>query len=673
MRVISRLTALPVLLAVNFHAAESLIALSPLQYSCDREQTRAYHNFHVARARRKVTLTACRSSSKNSNAGSSETTTSSKNLSQYERRQESLDAGHNPLLSLNLNLDALARAQAPERAQELYQRIGALHREGYYAVSPDIVSFNSVLKAWQSDPAKALEFWEAEAIPGRINVRSYNTFLLALAKAGMYEPAESLLRQMQVINAVVRPDLISWNTVLLAYATAVSVDDPEAAERADALLREMMMACGGSSLNRKDKSAKDENDAGHDFLRLPPVIDPNYSPPIPDATSFNTVILTWASHPNPKEAARKSEYWLGEMKAMATVHPDVYTYTTVLKAWSRCGGPVAAERALELLREMQETESVPPNCVTYTVVMQTLCQNHQPEKAERLLQSMLEHPEQIMIRPDNVAFSALMDGWATYAKARAAVKDEVSCRKAVSSVLQLLDQMKGLSKQWPAIAPNKQTYTTVLKTLAASQLFDAGAMARQILSEMWENLKKNNRAPVPGTIHYAAALDCCAKAPRATKAVEAASLWQEMKDARIFCDTITYNTLLNAAANAFGTSELKKNSLQIGQQAFDALQGDELCQPTSLTYHYYFKMLRRLLPSSSANRQSLVQTAFDLCCEQGCLNEIILNQVLELPSNGVRVLLGDQYKGSTKIVISGLPPEWSRNAMAYRKSQPAYC
>jgi hypothetical protein len=39
-----------------------------------------------------------------------------------ERRQQSLQAGRHPLLSLNLNLDALAKERAPARAEELLQR-----------------------------------------------------------------------------------------------------------------------------------------------------------------------------------------------------------------------------------------------------------------------------------------------------------------------------------------------------------------------------------------------------------------------------------------------------------------------------------------------------------------------------------------------------------------------
>lgn len=636
MRVLPPSTAL---LFASLQFAQSLI--SPIS---TRRHERTLAKLQAVRSTPQATTTSYRRSAKSGNSGSSERYP--KNLSQEQRRQESLDAGHNPLLSLNLNLDALARAQAPARAQELYQRISALHREGYYAVSPDIVSFNSVLKAWQTDPEKALEFWEAEAGPGR-NVRSYNTFLLALANAGMYEQAESLLRQMQVINAAVRPDRISWNTVLLAYATAISEEDPDVAEKADALLREMMR--GGD-----DCLEQAENDNKHDLMSLPPVVDPDYVPHTPDAISFNTVISTWSAHPNPKEAAKKSEYWLREMKAMDGIHPDVYTYTTVLKAWSRCGGAVAAERALELLGDMQETKYAQPNRITYTVVMRTLCQNQQPDKADRILQTMLETPE---IRPDCVAFSVLMDGWAAYTKARAAVKDEAACRKAVISVQQLLGQMKELSKHWPDMAPNERTYTSVLKTFATSQLFDAGILAHQILAEMWDS-----KTTLPSTIHYNAALDCCAKVPRATKAVDAANLWREMLDAGIPCDTITYNTIISAAANSFGTSELKQQSFQIGQDAFDALQADESCRPTSLTFNYYFKMTRKLLPRSSSDTLKLVKTALELCCDEGCLNEILLRQLVKSATDQeVKFLLGDQFARSRNML--DLPAEWSRNAM----------
>jgi pentatricopeptide repeat protein len=584
---------------------------------------------------------------RNSNFGSLESFSTRRSISEEQRRRQSLDAGHNPLLSLNLNLDALARARAPARAQELYQRILALHREGYYDVAPDIVSFNSVLKAWQMNPEKALEFWEAEAVPGRMNVRSYNTFLLALAKAEMYEQAESLLLQMQVFNGAVRPDRISWNTVLLAYATSMNVDEHHVAERAELLLLKMIGGVDKGKMLQTDGKV-------HGCLSLPPLIDPYYVPPKPDATTFNTVISTWASHPNANLAATKSEYWLRAMQKEYGIIPDVYTYTTVIKALSRCRDSKVVKRVLALLNEMHTRDKhTRPNRITYTVAIEALCQNHELDEANRLLDTMLNTPE---LQPDAATFTAIIDGWSTYAEACSSVSDTINSLKAIVAVQNILQKMKELSTQWLDVTPNERTYTCVLKTYSASKQLCAGRLARELLSEMW-----NSTTP-PGTIHYNAALDCFAKSPNATKAIEAAILWEEMMDAGIAPDTITYNTILNAAANSFGNSELKQRSFDVGQKAFDNLQNDEFCRPTSLSYNFYFKMVRKLLPITSLKRRVLLKSAFDLCCNQGCLNDILLQQLLNTTTDDeAKCVFGVNYKKGR--LLNDLPRAWSHNAM----------
>jgi len=135
------------------------------------------------------------------------------------------------------------------------------------------------------------------------------------------------------------------------------------------------------------------------------------------------------------------------------------------------------------------------------------------------------------------------------------------------------------------------------------------------------------------------------------------------------CDTITYNALLNAAANAFGSPQLKQESVDIGQRAFAALQADDDCSATSLTYSYYFKMVRRLV--SQQEQFQMVKNAFDLCCEQGCLNHIVWKQVWQMVQgrdDEQKLLLGEHYNSSGKMPhVSKLPAEWSRHSMSDRR------
>lgn len=551
---------------------------------------------------------------------------SGKNLAE-ERRQQSRDVGHNPLLSLNLNLDALARAQAAERAQELYQRIAALHREGYYPVAPDVVSFNSVLKAWQSDPAKALDFWEEEVNQlsprNKPNVRSYNTFLLSLANNGLCESAEKLLQQMQAANSAVKPDLISFNTVLLSYMLS---SEPAAAERADALLKEMMSS----------------NDIK------------------PDTISFNTAIATWVVHAPPILAAQKAEEWLNKMKSSNHAKPDVYTYTTVLHASSLSGRergkPFAsylpAERSLELLKEMNAA-GLQANKVTYTVVMKALCESGKLKDAHALFDDMLrlssERPE---LRPDCVSFTVLIDG---YSK-----QESGSSGHNLSICEALFSQMKEAAREWPEACPSAQTYTSILSALARSRDWNAGEKAEKYLAEMWESLDSS----MPTIIHYNALVNVYAKSPRPDKALHVIRIWSGMQEKGIVPDVITYNTFLSSIANSLVRGN--RNLFTKGREVFYSLHDDPECIPTTLTYHYWFKILRNYMPSSPA-RDNLVKEAFDRCCQFGCLNDLVLTYLLENLVDPEE-FFGKHYAILTRssLTVRDLPREWSKNGLPIR-------
>ncbi len=579
--------------------------------------------------------------------------TSDSNSSQEKRRQ-SLVVGNDPLLSLNMNLDALARAQAAERAQELYQRIAALHREGYYAVSPDVVSFNSVIKAWQSDPSRALEFWEQEvdqlAPKDKPNTRSFNTFLLSLANAGLYKSAEELLEQMKNSESVVVPDRITYNTVLLSYL--LSAEGSIAADRAEMLLKEMLSGENDLSL------------ASIHYCR-------------PDIISFNTVIATWANHPNPEVAVAKVEEWLQFVKSYSGVKPDIYTYTTVLHAWARYGrtrrekprtktenrttyDDSSAERIREIFQEIDNAGLV-PNRVTYTVAMQELALNANggPETARELLREMLAkcdaHPE---ARPDVVTFSVLIDAYSDLASEFP--------EESIQSCTKIFSEMKQLAKKWPDVAPNERTYTSMISVLAQSRTREAGPLAEKLLQDMW-----NTPELTPSSYHYNACINVYAKSSRVDKAIRAERIWQDMKAKGIAEGTITCNTLLAVTSGVFGSSNVKKSGLKLGIKVFQSLQENPECIPNTLSYFYWFKTIRRLMEHNHPLRDSVVRQAFDLCCQQGCLNDTLLQYLITHFDSMCELLepfIQVEGKQGQKdpFTIECLPREWSKNAWESR-------
>ena len=596
-----------------------------------------------------------------------------------DRRQQSLQQGHQPLISLNLNLDALAQQGAAPRAQELLQRIHALYQEGYYEVSPDIVSYNSVLKAWKEmrNPQQALELLQdmidqchahaatsttsststttntnrislrSDAIESTIrpDIVSFNTVILAFAQMGDYPQAFELLRQMIQDPLLPQPDTITYNAVLYALAQS---SEAGAALRAETLFKEMMQPSTNVTV---------------------------------DTTSFNTVLYAWARlaaptyhnqyHPNVPAAQRAHDLldhmeWLHQA-GNTNVQPDVYSYTTVIQAWAICEKPT---RAQEVLDRMITATNIQPNRHTYTAVMSSLAKAGRAEQAEIMLQDMVLEYQQGKedMKPDTVAYSSVMDGWA-----------KVSCVDkpyAADRALALLSQMKKQFQETGEedVAPNEVTYTSVLTALAKSGTWHACERARLILlNELEQDPRLQNRI---SNIHYNTVLNAYARSPRADKALKAAALLEQMKqhpNPACHPDTISYNSLLLACANAFGNDELKRESFTIALDAFKiVLTGPDpsRIEPTSTTFAHFCKAARRLL--NPAAQKSVVAKTFRLCCNRGLVNKIILQHVQrvcdtdeewkEMLQNNDAVSKLVSRHCNEPINIHRLPHEWICNA-----------
>lgn len=608
-------------------------------------------------------------------------TNPSQHDAQEKRKAESLERGHHPLMSLNLNLDSLAQGGAASRAQELLERIEALYQEGYYAISPDVVSYNSVLHAWTKNnkPEKALELLRSleqrrdKAADNAIdcntnnteaNVISYNTVIHAFAQNGLYQEAEELLRRMQNNdeNGGVVPDTITYNSVLYAYAQSTDIDAPP---KAEALLREMMT---------------EENEAQVDTM------------------SFNIVLHAWAQSKQ-ERAPHRAQELLEHMEALSAagnskVKPDVYSYSIVIQAYvsqlrdqrrrheqKRRGNQFdkaqpkissntfTARTAKKILKKM-EAQQLQPNQVTYTSVMMALCWSGWPQDAHKLLLDLLKKYEEqkeivgrspaassMLVKPDTIAFSAVMDGW---------VKNAYNFPDATERVIELFEIMK----YWQAqghddMAPNGRTYTSVISALAKSRTWDACLEAKALLEE------------IPGegatVIHYNAVLDAFAKSPRADKARHAKALLEEMTKRNddgggslINPDIISYNSVLNACAASFGSPELKKEALATAMSVFTRICQSEELEPSPYTFTVMMKALRKLI----ANEETIfsnVGKIFQLCCKRGMLNSSVWQQVQKcIPPHKEetavlwRQLIGEDiyYPG---IQLSELPPEWRCN------------
>jgi pentatricopeptide repeat protein len=206
---------------------------------------------------------------------------------------------------------------------------------------PDIFNFNSVLSAWVSCGHTERAHDVFDRVPRDVvtpNNHSYNILLSAYAKERDGPAAERLLelmcrqwqlQQERVRNSderslgheqsleMIRPDVVTWTTVINAWAKSSS---PDAAGRAQALLNRM----------------SDPSNA----LSVPP-----------DLMTLNTVLLCWSRSSTPDSPDRclallqkiKDLYATGKLKSP----PNSFSYARVIYAYVKAGRPSDAHDIFE--------------------------------------------------------------------------------------------------------------------------------------------------------------------------------------------------------------------------------------------------------------------------------------------------------------------------------------
>ena len=147
-------------------------------------------------------------------------------------------------------LSAFANTGQVDRAEAVLERLldaykGAQDAQSRQSLKPDILCFNAILQACRvardADRAVGLLYSLEECNDMGIledvkpTLITYNLVLASLASRGMGQQADSVLQRMR--SRRIDPDVVSYNTVLNAWATS---RQPESVTRADSLVQEEM-------------------------------------------------------------------------------------------------------------------------------------------------------------------------------------------------------------------------------------------------------------------------------------------------------------------------------------------------------------------------------------------------------------------------------------------------
>ncbi len=234
----------------------------------------------------------------------------------------------------------------------------------------------------------------------------------------------------------VKPDGVSYNTVILAIANRRGRGSGRSAERI---------------LQRMEKQYYSGDVASK-----------------PTSITYTSLIKAWTSD---KASTRRAEEIVNRLrksnKGRNTVAPDTSIYNALLNCYAKSGERNSAKRAEEIiqtmLQEYAETgdETIKPNFRTYTTAIDVYSKSQEKgieEKALGILEQMerLSKEGEIHLRPNAYTYAAVINCFARSKEADKAVK--------AVSVLQQMEEQYRLGND--SARPNVVAYNSVLNACA---------------------------------------------------------------------------------------------------------------------------------------------------------------------------------------------------------------
>lgn len=577
------------------------------------------------------------------------------------------------VLSYTCFIGGLARSKERDLAR---QAEAVLERMDRFGVSPDVVAYTSVLNCW----SKAVSRRERDMAATR---------------------AVQILTEMERLYAKeyyhVKPSLITYATAIRAIGNSLDSNAPKLAE--NVLARMYNLHQTGAIANLK-----------------------------PTTATYNAVLhaLSRAPAANRLRYARRAEQILMEMTKRAAdgekdVRPDVRTWAAVLRAWAQCGQADAAENAQRVLDKLEDMyrsgkTSVRPNFVCYTTTMGAWGNSRRKDaldKMETILRQMEDAYEKTLeadVRPNTVSYVTAIDAFIRRSDKDAATRAQAT----VDRMLRLY--AKGLGH----VRPTRTIFNCLIHAYSKSKAPDAATKAEKIFKWMEAQGRAGDDLVRPDEVSLCAVLNVWANQGTDVGAERARQIWNQVKSVSaqergfeltismpnivikaiarskdpdavkkaeqvivelendyrsgksdLRPDVTTASSVINAAAYYSGGPEGRSEAWETAIRTFHKIEQWGNSRPNNITYGTLLKAIANLLPYSD-DREELVRSLFDQCCDEGNVDGFVLAQLRHASPQLYRDLVdepcglgGPDSGSSVGSVLRNIPSEWSANVVEH--------
>lgn len=402
----------------------------------------------------------------------------------------------------------------------------------------------------------------------------------------------------------------------------------------------------------------------------------------PNGESYKWIIQAWCLSKQKKAAFNATGHlmkWLRRVeKGREEIEPDVETYRMVMKAWTVAEDRNAPMKALGILRIMEYAYdnshcTVAPDEACYKHYLVASARKSLVPEQGPLAEQILAKLKSQSIVPDQDCYTAAIRIWKNSALNRLfGEKREHAITRAVEMLQEL--SMAHHRSTLVSIRPTTENYNDALEALAQSRKSVSKTVAESLVKVMEESFAENEESEIrPNAETYQWLLLVYAKSRSADKLQSANEALQRLKDATAKSKSMdstnqsqivdVYNAFLRVCESM--PPEEGQEILQDSLGAVEAMRSSYDLKPNSQTYAKLLDVCKRHLEVGT-ERSRIVKSIFDACCEEGLVNEPVLQSLKAATSDEqyfqLVLAVSEEVEGNRMV-----PEDWSRNVGVQRK------
>ena len=426
-------------------------------------------------------------------------------------------------------------------------------------------------------------------------------------------------------GGVIRPDVLTYNTYLGAYARCHS--NERGLAKVGRYIRAMEALEDGEVdhlPSTDDTTDPDDGAFSNDQRQLAPTVPP-------DSVTYNSLLHVYSALASASTYGERGDAAASSHAARAAavlrqmedryqrtgrpeVLPDTISYATVLHSYANVGNAREAERILDHMERVGDHDQghghdlddrLKANIICYNSTLHGWSKSKEddaPHRAEDLLRRMerlgRDFPDR-GIRPDIISYSAVMAAWSRSGASNSAERAQ-----------QLLEQCSELARTDDRLQPDVVTYNSVLGAWANRCSRERGKPAAVEAAREAERIIQRMEASddvQPCTISYNILLDAWSKAGGEGCEAKAEQILRSMTSP----DEISWNTVIAGYANN-GSKEALVKSLHLLKE-----MEASATPPSAISYNLVMDVLARKGTVESALKVEKLLEKMEMMYESG--------------------------------------------------------